>query len=251
MISSIGSQIAASTQSVTRNTSTERTTESAKTENTGQSTENTPLNETNDAIDTSAIKALTEAQKPQDPPSSVLDSELTPEEEKVVQELKQRDAEVRAHEQAHKNVGGPVTGAITYQFETGPDGRQYAVSGEVDIDVSPENDPEDTIRKMDVVIRAALAPAEPSPQDRAVAAQARQIQQQARQELQEQRTQEQDENTQNASSSIIQQLIEESQNPQARNESNTPAQSRQAANNLTKSENLSAQPQTSTLFETA
>lgn len=54
--------------------------------------------------------------------------------------------------------------------------------------------PEATIRKMDVVIRAALAPSEPSPQDFAVARAAQQARAQAQRELQEQRQAEQEEN---------------------------------------------------------
>lgn len=98
--------------------------------------------------------------------------------------LKQRDAEVRRHEQAHVAAGGQyVTGGPTYSYATGPDGRRYATGGEVSIDVSPARDPEATIRKMQVVRRAALAPAEPSGQDRQVAAQASQNEIRARQEL--------------------------------------------------------------------
>lgn len=114
-------------------------------------------------------------------------NELTDEEEKQVQELKARDTEVRAHEQAHKTVGGPYAGAVSYETTTGPDGRDYAVAGEVKIDVSPvSNNAEATVRKMEIVERAALAPAEPSPQDRAVAAQARAIKIQAQADMQEQ-----------------------------------------------------------------
>ena len=121
--------------------------------------------------------------------------ELTPEEKKIVRDLKARDREVRAHEQAHKTAGGPYASAPTYETVRGPDGRQYAVSGEVKIDSSPENDPEDTIRKMEVVIRAALAPAQPSPQDRQVAQQARQTLIEARAELRDQRSEETGNNT--------------------------------------------------------
>lgn len=121
--------------------------------------------------------------------------ELTPEEQKIVRELQARDQEVRAHEQAHKTAGGPYASAPTYETVRGPDGRQYAVSGEVKIDASPENDPEDTIRKMEVVIRAALAPAQPSPQDRQVAQQARQTLIEARAELRDQRSEETGNNT--------------------------------------------------------
>lgn len=111
-------------------------------------------------------------------------NELSEAEQKQVQELKQLDQEVRAHEQAHKTVGGPYAGEIQFETQTGPDGREYAIGGEVAIDASPiSGNPEATIRKMDIVIRAALAPAEPSPQDRAVAAQAQAQRTEAQAEL--------------------------------------------------------------------
>ena len=105
--------------------------------------------------------------------------ELSDEEKEIVAELKRRDTEVRRHEQAHSSAGGSYAGAPSYEYERGPDGRMYAVGGEVKIDTRPLKDPEATIRKMDIVIRAALAPADPSAQDHAVAAQARQARQQA------------------------------------------------------------------------
>lgn len=116
---------------------------------------------------------------------------LEPDEQRKVNELKKRDAEVKAHEQAHIAAGGPyVRGGANYEYERGPDNRNYAVGGEVSIDVSPERTPEATIRKMQVVRRAALAPRDPSGQDRAVAAQATQLEAQARQELQKQKQEE-------------------------------------------------------------
>lgn len=123
--------------------------------------------------------------------ASALAGELTREEQKVVQELKKTDAEVRAHERAHQTAGGPVTGGVSYEYTRGPDGKMYAVGGEVSIDASPEADPAATIQKMDMVIRAALAPADPSIQDRRVAAQARQEQQEAVAELRQERLEEQ------------------------------------------------------------
>ncbi|MEM7577628.1 MAG: putative metalloprotease CJM1_0395 family protein, partial [Planctomycetota bacterium] len=97
-----------------------------------------------------------------------------------------RDREVRTHEMAHKNAAGQhATSGPTYSYQTGPDGQKYAVGGSVGIDLSPEDTPEATIKKMEVVRRAALAPAEPSSQDRKVAAQASQIAAQARQEKQQ------------------------------------------------------------------
>ena len=101
-----------------------------------------------------------------------------------ISELAARDREVRTHEQAHMAVGGQYAGAVQYDYKRGPDGRLYAVGGEVSIDTSPvPGDPQATIDKMEQVRRAALAPAEPSGQDRAVAAQAAQVVAQARAEL--------------------------------------------------------------------
>ncbi len=116
---------------------------------------------------------------------------LTEEERRVVAELQRVDAEVRRHEQAHAAVGGPYAGAPAYQTVRGPDGRLYAVGGEVQIDVSdiPGN-PEATIRKLQIVRRAALAPATPSAADRRVASIAQQGIAEARQELREQRVEE-------------------------------------------------------------
>lgn len=103
---------------------------------------------------------------------------------KELQELKARDREVRAHEQAHQAVGGQYAGAASYTFQRGPDGNQYAIGGEVSIDLSPvEGDPQATIEKMRTVRAAAMAPAQPSGQDRAVAAQAMQLILQAQMEL--------------------------------------------------------------------
>ena len=106
----------------------------------------------------------------------------------VVDELKARDREVRAHEQAHVAAAGSYArGGPAYTYQRGPDGQNYAVGGEVSIDTSAiEGDPEATIRKAQVVRAAALAPADPSAQDRAVAAAATQMEAQARQDLQEQ-----------------------------------------------------------------
>ncbi len=109
---------------------------------------------------------------------------LSPEEQQAIQKLKQRDREVKAHEQAHlANAGQYAAGGPSYTYQTGPDGRRYAIGGEVPIDVSKEKTPEQTIRKMETVRRAALAPANPSGADRAIAARASMTEAQARREL--------------------------------------------------------------------
>ena len=104
---------------------------------------------------------------------------------KLLEQLKQRDREVRTHEQAHLNAAGQYArGGPYYEYEKGPDGKRYAVGGHVNIDTSRvAGNPEATLRKAEVVRRAALAPAEPSPQDRRVAAQATSMAIEARQEI--------------------------------------------------------------------
>ena len=52
---------------------------------------------------------------------------LTEEDRQKVEELKRRDLEVRAHEQAHAAAGGPYAGAPRFRFVRGPDGKFYAV----------------------------------------------------------------------------------------------------------------------------
>ncbi|MCP4076261.1 MAG: hypothetical protein GY744_08750 [Gammaproteobacteria bacterium] len=106
-------------------------------------------------------------------------------EQRVLQKLKIRDREVRAHELAHMVAGGRyITSGAQFSYEKGPDGKLYAVAGEVGIDTSKvPGDPRATLLKAQIVARAALAPADPSPQDRNVAAQAAVLIQQARIEL--------------------------------------------------------------------
>jgi len=115
---------------------------------------------------------------------------LTPEQQQQVDKLKATDRRVRAHEQAHLAAGGGlVTGGAVYQYQTGADGKQYAVGGEVHIDTSEARDPEATLRKAEQIKAAALAPADPSAQDRSVAASADAMAAKARLEIAEEQPQ--------------------------------------------------------------
>ena len=90
-----------------------------------------------------------------------------------MQELEARDREVRAHEAAHlAAAGGLAMGGANFSLQRGPDGRMYAVGGEVSIDVSEGRTPEETIARAERIRAAALAPAEPSAKDMQVAARA-------------------------------------------------------------------------------
>ncbi len=113
--------------------------------------------------------------------------QLTDAELAEVRKLQQIDREVRAHERAHRAAGAGLTGPAKYTYVTGPDGKQYAVAGEVSIDVGMASSATATVAKMEQVIRAAMAPGDPSAQDLAVAAKARQILNSIRQEAREER----------------------------------------------------------------
>lgn len=139
-------------------------------------------------ISDEALRRAGLAQEPTDEKSvqgNQDESGLSDGELKEVAELKSRDREVRAHEMAHVAAGGSlVRKGASFEYELGPDGVRYAVGGEVSIDTSPvQDDPAATIRKMQQVKRAALAPAQPSSQDLSVAASAGQKEAAARQDL--------------------------------------------------------------------
>ncbi len=109
---------------------------------------------------------------------------LSEDEQAVVDQLKKIDAKVRAHEQAHMlAASGLGASAPQFSYSVGPDGKQYAIGGSVNIDTSAAQNPEATIQKMQKVIAAANAPTDPSAQDRAVASSAAQMINQARAEL--------------------------------------------------------------------
>ncbi len=118
--------------------------------------------------------------------------ELTPEEKERVEDLRARDAAVRVHEMAHIIAGGQlIIRRAEFDYVIGPDGKLYAVGGEVQIDTSEvPDDPEATIQKAQAVRRAALAPSNPSSQDLRVAAEATRMEFEARMELARQRAEE-------------------------------------------------------------
>lgn len=99
-------------------------------------------------------------------------SELSEEEKLQVSKLQKRDSEVKAHEAAHLASGAGLTRGLNYTYEKGPDGKQYAVGGEVMLDTTKGKTPQETIQKSEQIKRAALAPANPSSADIKIAASA-------------------------------------------------------------------------------
>lgn len=110
-------------------------------------------------------------------------NELSEDEKRVVKELASRDAEVKAHEAAHQASGSGMTGAASYTHQRGPDGKMYAIGGEVSISTPAASSPEEAIKIARQVATSAMAAGNPSPQDFAVAASARMMEIKAQQEL--------------------------------------------------------------------
>ena len=117
--------------------------------------------------------------------------ELSEDEKSLIKDLSARDSEVRTHESAHQAAGGGMTGAASFSYQQGPDGRMYAIGGEVSIASPSGSTPDETIKNARQVVAAAMAPADPSSQDFAVASSARMVEmhalQQKAKEMQEKR----------------------------------------------------------------
>ncbi len=79
---------------------------------------------------------------------------------------------VKQHEQAHMAVGGGLVSTARFSYTLGPDGKRYVSGGEVSISIPSSENEEDNLNTLERVKRAALAPADPSPQDIKTAAMA-------------------------------------------------------------------------------
>lgn len=103
-------------------------------------------------------------------------TQLSQAEQAQIKSLAETDRKVRTHESAHlAAAGGLSQGGASFGFKTGPDGKSYAVSGEVQISTAKGRTPEETLARAAQIRRAALAPADPSSQDHRVAAEAAQM----------------------------------------------------------------------------
>ncbi len=128
-------------------------------------------------------------QTPDRTPDKKPPKELSSEDRDAIQKMKQRDSHVRAHEAAHLAAAGKLaTGGAQYTYQKGPDGQQYASGGEVSIAVSEGDTPEERLQSAEQARRAALAPSDPSPQDRSVASEATSNAMQAQRDIAEKAT---------------------------------------------------------------
>lgn len=119
--------------------------------------------------------------------------ELTMQQVQQVRELQSIDRNVKAHEAAHQAAGGGLAGAASFSYTRGPDNQMYATAGEVPIRMQKGRTPEETIANARQVVAAAMAPADPSPQDYKVAANALKMEFEARAEATKLKAQEEKE----------------------------------------------------------
>ncbi|MBD3166758.1 hypothetical protein GF324_09180 [bacterium] len=109
-------------------------------------------------------------------------------EEERTRDLEERDEKVRRRAEAQKAAAGSLAGGSpVYQYEIGPDGRQYAVSGHVNIKVREGRTPEERLKNAEKAERAATAGGEITPKSAQIAAEARREARRAREEIEEQK----------------------------------------------------------------
>jgi len=144
-----------------------------------------------DAVKKQESSASARESKPQSDKNPVDKTQLSEAEQREVEMLKQTDRAVRQHEMQHVAAGGSlVKSGASFSYKRGPDGQSYAVGGEVSIDTSKGRTPEETLSRAIRIRAAALAPADPSPQDRSVAAMAGQMEMEAMREIAQKKTEE-------------------------------------------------------------
>lgn len=106
--------------------------------------------------------------------------QLQVQQERALKQLTSLDKKVREHEQLHKNLlGEHAAGDIQYRLTVGPDGLDYATGGSVPVNLAPAETPEETVKKAQIIQRAALAPDEPSDADFEVATKAAKLESEA------------------------------------------------------------------------
>jgi len=87
---------------------------------------------------------------------------------RVLDKFKQKDADVKAHEQAHASKA-QTTAPISYNYQVGPDGKLYATGGHVRLDTSIPKDEKAASFKLDQLRNAASSPNELSSADAQIA----------------------------------------------------------------------------------
>ncbi len=104
---------------------------------------------------------------------------LSVEERAALADLERRDHTVRTRDMAYVAAAGGLAGSFSVQYETGPDGRRYAVDAKVALDTSTAPTPEQSLAKAKALRAAAMS----ASGDASAIARANTMEAQARSEL--------------------------------------------------------------------
>jgi hypothetical protein len=111
------------------------------------------------------------------------ETELSAEELQKLRELERKDQQVRTRDMAFLAAAGGAAGSVALEYETGPDGRRYAVGADIKLDTSAGATPEQTLAKARALRAATMSARSDSSADASAAAKAVRMEAEARAEI--------------------------------------------------------------------
>ena len=109
--------------------------------------------------------------------------DFSTEEQQELRDLERRDLQVRTRDMAFIAAAGGAAGSYSLQYETGPDGRRYAVGADIKLDTSEGATPEQTLAKARALRAATMGARADSSNDASAAAKAVRMEAEARAEI--------------------------------------------------------------------
>jgi len=146
-------------------------------------------------VETRLTSVANDRDSPEEDPAAGLPSdgrEMSDEDLREIAELKQRELTVRTRDMAWVAATTGVSGGFTVRYETGPDGRRYAVEAEVRLDTTEAATPEQSLAKARAVRAALMGGGGDDSSQASAAARAAVLESRARAELARQRKVEQE-----------------------------------------------------------
>ncbi|MCK7490588.1 MAG: hypothetical protein MZW92_01495 [Comamonadaceae bacterium] len=106
-----------------------------------------------------ALRAVGAAAPVAEPRARIGERELSADEERILQQMRSRDRELRVQERAYVLLGGTLLRTLpSHTYERGPDGRFYAIAAEATIDTSSVG-----MLDQDIAAAQAMFAADPLP----------------------------------------------------------------------------------------
>lgn len=111
------------------------------------------------------------------------DTDLSLEDRQELARLQQQDITVRTRDMAYVAATAGVSGGFTVRYETGPDGRRYAVEANVQLDTSDAATPEQSLAKARALRAALMSAGGDATRDASATARAAALEYRARAEI--------------------------------------------------------------------